>query len=64
MTTPYVHLEAAIAFQLGLPILLFVEKGVILEGALESGVMYPPVFETETQVQRNTFLQSPRGISW
>lgn len=62
MTTPYVHLEAAIAFQLGLPIILFVEKGVILEGALESGVMimYPPVFETETSAQRNAFIQSPQ----
>ena len=48
LTTPYCHLETAMAFQLGLPILVVVEKGVRQEGALEPGVlvMEPPEFES------------------
>ncbi len=60
LTTPYVHLEAAAAYQIGLPIVLFVEDGVIQEGALESGVlsMYPPTFDLDDTDIEKTFFGS------
>ncbi|HET7477000.1 MAG TPA: hypothetical protein VFJ97_13390 [Dermatophilaceae bacterium] len=60
LTTPYLHLEAAIAFQLGLPILLFAEAGVIREGALEHGIMTMDkhAFDTTTEDGRQAFLDS------
>lgn len=39
MTTPWSHIEAAMAYQLGIPILIFREKGVIDDGILERGVV-------------------------
>lgn len=47
VTSPYCQIEPAMAFQLGLPILIFREKGVIAEGILERGVTgtYLPEFE-------------------
>lgn len=39
MTTPWPHIEAAMAYQLGLPILIYREKGVIDDGVLERGVV-------------------------
>lgn len=47
LTTPWCHMETAMAYQIGLPILLLVEKGVRLEGVLEGGVLgqYPPTFD-------------------
>lgn len=38
ITSPYSQIEPAMAFQIGLPILIFREKGVIAEGILERGV--------------------------
>lgn len=60
LTTPYLHLEAAIAFALGLPILLFVEEGVRLEGALENGVVstYPMFFDSTDEEKRKRFFAS------
>lgn len=57
LTTPYVHLEAAVAYQIGLPIILFVEEGVVQEGALESGVlvMYPPTFSLADDIDKQFF---------
>jgi len=62
LTSPYLHLEAAAAYQIGLPIVLFVEDGVIQEGALESGVlaMYPPTFSLEDPDIENRFFGSRR----
>ena len=46
-TSPYCHIEPAMAFQLGLPILIFREAGVIADGILEKGVTgtYLPEFD-------------------
>lgn len=46
-TSPWTHIEAAMAYQMGLPILVFREKGVVEEGILEKGVvgLYLPVFD-------------------
>lgn len=52
-TSPYCQIEPAMAFQLGLPILIFREKGVIEEGLLEKGVLgtYMPSFDLETPIE-------------
>jgi hypothetical protein len=38
LTSPYLQIEPAMAFQLGLPILILRERGVVAEGILERGV--------------------------
>lgn len=47
MTSPWCHIESAMAFQLGLPLLIFRERGVHDDGALERGVtgFYLPEFD-------------------
>lgn len=61
-TSPYLHLETAIAYHLGLPMLMLVEKDVIMEGALESGVifMYPPTVDLTSPATIKEFLTSER----
>lgn len=46
LTSPYCQIEPAMAFQLGLPVLILREKGVLAEGVLEKGVtgLYLPEF--------------------
>ena len=52
MTSPYCQIEPAMAFQLGLPVLVLREKGVIAEGVLEKGVLgtYMPEFSVEKNI--------------
>lgn len=52
MTSPYSHIEPAMAFQLGLPILIFRENNVLDDGILEKGVLwiYMPVFNLENNI--------------
>jgi hypothetical protein len=38
-TSPWTHIEPAMAYQLGLPILIFREAGVLDDGILEKGVV-------------------------
>ncbi|WP_333882461.1 hypothetical protein [Holdemanella porci] len=47
LTSPYCQIEPAMAFQLGLPVLILREKGGITEGIFEKGVlgMYMPEFD-------------------
>ncbi len=47
LSSPYCQIEPAMAFQIGLPILIFREAGVIAEGMLEKGVTgtYLPEFD-------------------
>ncbi|MCI4626624.1 MAG: hypothetical protein L3V56_11770 [Candidatus Magnetoovum sp. WYHC-5] len=49
LTSPYCQIEPAMAFQLGLPILIIREKGVVDDGLLEKGVMgvYMPEVDLE-----------------
>ncbi len=51
LTSPYSHIEPAMAFQLGLPVLILREKGVIADGILEPGVLglYMPEFNLDTK---------------
>ena len=54
ITSPWAHIEPAMAFQLGLPILIIREKGVIDEGILAKGVVgvYMPEFNLETNIDK------------
>jgi hypothetical protein len=49
LTSPWSHIEPAMAYQIGLPILLLKEKGVLADGVLERGVvgLYMPEFDVE-----------------
>jgi hypothetical protein len=60
LTTPWAHIEAAMAFQLGLPVLIFREAGVIADGLLEPGVvgLYMPDFDAGASVRE--YLESPQ----
>lgn len=48
-TSPYCQIEPAMAFQMGLPILILKEKGVVADGVLEKGVLgnYMPEFDLD-----------------
>ena len=48
LTSPYCHIEPAMAFQIGLPLLILRERDVIAEGVLEKGVLgtYMPDFNS------------------
>lgn len=52
LTSPYCQIEPAMAFQLGLPVLILREKGVIENGILEKGVLgiYMPEFDLDDNV--------------
>ena len=49
LTSMYCHIEPAMAFQIGLPILILRENGVIADGILEKGVIgtYMPEFNLD-----------------
>ncbi len=51
LTSPYCQIEPAMAYQLGLPILILRERGVVAEGLLEKGVTgsYMPKFSLEDE---------------
>lgn len=60
LTTPWCHMETAMAFQIGLPILLLVQEGVHQDGALEKGVLgqYPPTFALSENADHAIDLES------
>jgi hypothetical protein len=53
LTTPWAHIEPAMAYQIGLPILIFRETGVFADGILEKGVvgLYMPEFDVDRAEQ-------------
>jgi hypothetical protein len=57
LTTPWSHIEAAMAYQLGLPILILRESGVLADGLLEKGVvgLYMPEFDLEKKSEKDYF---------
>ena len=59
MTTPWPHVEAAMAYQLGLPILIYREKGVVDDGILERGVVGLYMSEFDLDNQRDDYFTSP-----
>lgn len=52
LTSPWAHIEAAMAFQSGLPILILRETGVLDDGILERGVtgLYLPEFDLDNPI--------------
>jgi hypothetical protein len=52
VTSAYCHIEPAMAFQIGLPVMILRESGVIPDGLLEKGVIgtYLPEFDLEKSV--------------
>jgi hypothetical protein len=58
LTSPYCQIEPAMAYQLGLPILVLREKDVSDEGLLEKGVvgLYMPEFSLDDSI--NQYLES------
>ena len=61
LTSPWSQIEPAMAYQIGLPVLILREKGVIDEGILERGVLglYMPQFDLDEPVDE---VSSP-GLS-
>ncbi len=59
LTSPYCQIEPAMAFQLGLPILILRENGVIPDGILEKGVLgiYMPEFNLDCNL--DDYFKSP-----
>src|SRR6185436_9700331 len=53
LTTPWAHIEPAMAYQLGLPVLILREQGVLDDGILERGVagLYMPEFDLEKPIE-------------
>ena len=53
LTTPYCQIEPAMAYQLGLPILIFREKDVITEGMLSKHATgsYMPEFDLDSDIE-------------
>lgn len=58
ITSPYCQIEPAMGFQLGLPILIFREKGVIEEGVLEKGVLGLQVPEFDLTNSLSEYFES------
>lgn len=56
-TSPWPHIEVAMAFQIGLPILVLREAGVLADGVLERGVtgLYLPQFDLDRSVPDSYF---------
>jgi hypothetical protein len=54
LTSPYCQIEPAMAFQIGLPVLIFRENGVLQEGVLEKGIIgtYLPEFNLENDIEK------------
>lgn len=59
LTSPYAHIEPAMAFQIGLPILILRESGVIADGILEKGVVGTYMPEFDLSKASASYLQSP-----
>ncbi len=64
LTTPWAHIEPAMAYQLGLPVLILREKGVLAEGILERGVvgLYMPEFDLDASVDDYFLAAEWKGI--
>jgi hypothetical protein len=54
LTTPWSHIEPAMAYQIGLPVLILREKGVLDDGMLERGVvgLYMPEFDLDQPMDK------------
>lgn len=64
LTTPWAHIEPAMAYQLGLPVLILREKGVLADGILEHGTvgLYMPEFDLDQAVDDYVAAAEWKGI--
>lgn len=60
-TSPYCHIEAAMAFQIGVPVLTLIESGVIRDGVLQDGVIGPRVSSFDLTRRVPHYL---RSVEW
>lgn len=60
-TSPYCHVEASMAFQLGIPVLALRENGVIEDGVLRPGVIGPYLPPIDLSERISTYLGS---VAW
>lgn len=58
LTSPWCQIEPAMAYQLGLPVLVLREKGVLAEGILEKGIVGTYMPEFSLQDDPSSYLQS------
>ena len=58
LTSPWCQIEAGMGFQLGLPVLVFREDGVLADGVLEQGVMASYMPEISLKLDVKQFLAS------
>lgn len=68
LTSPFSHIEPAMAFQAGLPILAAREKGVLAHGMLDSGITGPSLtsfdLDQDHHVQLNASEWTDRLLQW
>ena len=64
LTTPWAHIEPAMAYQLGLPVLILREQGVLADGILERGVvgLYMPEFDVDRPIEEYFSAAEWRGV--
>src|SRR5262245_13718041 len=64
LTTPWSHIEPAMAYQLGLPVLILREKDVLADGILEHGVvgLYMPEFNLDKATKSYFAATEWKGI--
>jgi hypothetical protein len=62
LSSPYTQIEPVMAFQLGLPVLIAREHGVLAEGVLERGVLGSGVPDFDLSQPPSVFLESPEWL--
>jgi len=62
LSSPFTQIEPAMAFQLGLPVLIAREQGVISEGVLERGVLGSGVPDFDLSQPPAVYLESPEWL--
>lgn len=59
LTSPWAHIEPAMAYQIGLPVLIFREAGVVADGILESGVLGTYMPEVDLSSDLEPYFSGP-----
>lgn len=62
LSSPYAQIEPVMAFQLGLPVLIAREQGVLAEGVLERGVLGSGVPDFDLSQPPAVYLESPEWL--
>lgn len=62
LSSPYAQIEPAMAFDLGLPVLLAREQGVFAEGVLERGTLGTSVPDFDLALPADAYLEGPEWL--